>query len=77
MGLEPTLPKIAVRGKKIHGQYNEANPGHAAKLDEPLDASLAGRWAELAASMKISPERVATAKAKATRGEFIRTIFAP
>lgn len=77
MGLEPTQPKNAIRGKKIHGQYNEANPGHAAKLDEPLDATLAGRWVELAAKMKISPDKIAVAKTKATRGEFIRTIFAP
>lgn len=74
MGIEHALPKNAIRGTKIHGQYNEANPGHAANLDQPLDAPLAERWAELAAKMNISPDQIAAAKAKTTRGEFIRAI---
>jgi len=77
MGIEPAQPKNAVRGKKIHGQYNEANPGHAANLDQPLDAALSERWADLTTKMKIAPEKIATARSKATRGEFIRAIQSP
>ena len=77
MGIEQGPPGNPVRGPKIHGQYNEANPGHAANLDQPLDPALAERWIELATTLKIAPEKIAAAKTKATRGEFIRTIQSP
>lgn len=61
-----------MRGKKIHGQYNHAAPGHAAKLDEPLSPGLKKRWLGLAGKHRLPVEK---ANAANTRGEFIRALF--
>lgn len=73
-GIEPVPAKPGQRGRNLHGQYYAANPGHAAKLDETLTPELSTRWQQLAASLKISPEKITAAAAKTTRGDFIRTI---
>ncbi|WAC21659.1 FAD-dependent oxidoreductase [Luteolibacter sp. SL250] len=68
-GVEPWGKTL--RGKKIHGQYNEAAPAHEAKVDEPLTPELRERWISLAKSNGID---VAQASSAATRGDFIRAI---
>jgi hypothetical protein len=68
-GVEPWGKTL--RGKKIHGQYNYAAPGHAAKLDEVLTPELRERWTQLAKSNGID---VAKATSATTRRDFIRAI---
>jgi hypothetical protein len=60
------------RGKQIIGQYREAYPEHAVKLDEPLSSDLREAWLSLAADHIESQDALATAK---TRGEFIRAAW--
>ncbi|QEG38090.1 putative FAD-binding dehydrogenase [Roseimaritima ulvae] len=60
------------RGKKLHGQYTEAAPGHAAELDKPLDAELEQHWRKLAAKLGVPVAALPTADGKTTRGDFIR-----
>jgi hypothetical protein len=60
-----------LRGKKIHGQYSEANPGHAAKLDESLTPEIKERWLALAKSKGIGATKAATAD---TRRSFIAAL---
>ena len=68
-GLEPT-PK-SPRGKKLHGQYCEAFPGHEVKLDEPLTEDVKARWMEIlkGAGLTISADIK-------TRGDLIRAGWA-
>ena len=40
-GLHPMPANPGQRGRNLHGQYFEANPGHAAVLSTPLDEALA------------------------------------
>ena len=68
-GVEP-WPKT-LRGKKIHGQYNQAAPGHAAKLNEPLTPELKEQWLALAESAGVDVSKTAAAT---TRRAFIRAI---
>ena len=35
------------KAKSLGGQYNEAFPGHAAELAQPIDSKLVKRWSEL------------------------------
>ncbi|KLU01406.1 membrane protein [Rhodopirellula islandica] len=60
------------RGKKLHGQYTEAAPGHAVELDQPLDAKLEQRWRALAESMSVPLAGLPKANGTTTRGDFIR-----
>lgn len=68
-GLNSMPEKPGQRGEKIHGQYYEANPGHAAELDKPLDEETRTRWTELAKAKKASLTGLKEAR---TRGEFIQ-----
>lgn len=72
-GLNPMPKKPGQRGKNLHGQYFEANPGHEAALTQALDDSTRTRWVKLAQDLGI--ESPALAKAT-TRGEFIQAAFA-
>ncbi|OAI52136.1 xanthan lyase [Planctomyces sp. SCGC AG-212-M04] len=70
----PSTPR-EIRGKNLHGQYSEANPRHAAELDQVLDAELGRRWRELAISLKAPTDRLPPADGKTTRGQFIEAAF--
>lgn len=72
-GLNPMPEKPGQRGKNLHGQYFEANPGHAAELNRALDESTRNRWMKLAGNLGLPTEDLAKA---ATRGDFIQTAFA-
>lgn len=74
-GLAPMPAKPGQRGKNIHGQYFEASPGHAAELDKPLDAELAGRWRKLAAELGVTVDKLPKPDAKATRGDWLRVAW--
>ncbi|SFI17637.1 FAD-dependent oxidoreductase [Planctomicrobium piriforme] len=69
-GLNPAPKKV--RGQKLHGQYSEAAPGHAAELNLPLDPSLAASWITLAEKLGIPIAQLPPADGKATRGDFLR-----
>ncbi len=71
-GLQPMPAKPGQRGKNLHGQYYEANPGHEAELGKPLDATLAGRWLKLAGQHSLKTSRLPVADGRTTRGDFIR-----
>ena len=71
-GLAPMPAKPGQRGKNLHGQYFEANPGHTADLTTPLDAALAERWRKLAGELGLATARLPAADGQATRGDFIR-----
>jgi len=68
-GLEPPPKKPGGRGKPIVSQYYEAFPGHAARLEQPLDADLRIRWEQLARR-----ESLPLPTASVTRGDWIRAI---
>ena len=70
-GIEPAPEKPGTRGKPIVSQYFEAFPGHAIKLDQPLDEELKNRWNRLARQHGL-PEPAAST----TRGDWIRAAFA-
>lgn len=74
-GLDPMPSKPGKRGKKIHGQYYEANPDHAVKLDQALDATTRERWLKLAKSLGVQDLEDQLAQAP-TRGAFIQSAFA-
>lgn len=69
-GIEPPAEKV--RGEKIHGQYNRANPGHAANLDQPLTPELKEQWLALAKSQGAPGIQLATEAT--TRRDFIKAI---
>ncbi len=71
-GLAPMPAKPGQRGKRLHGQYYEASPGHAAELDKPLDVELSRRWVVLAKELGVSTYRLPKPDGKTTRGDFIR-----
>ncbi len=73
--LAPMPSKPGQRGKNIHGQYFEANPGHAADLDQRLDPQLARRWAELAKEIGVEVDKLPIADSLQTRGDFIRSAW--
>jgi hypothetical protein len=70
-GLEPMPAKPGQRGKNLHGQYYEANPGHQAKLDELLTAELAERWQKVAKERGLPTESLPGADGSATRRDWI------
>ncbi len=70
-GIEPAPAKPGMRGKHIASQYFEAFPGHAARLDLPLDDELRKRWTALAKENHLSVPTSTT-----TRGDWIRKVFA-
>ncbi|MEN3941619.1 FAD-dependent oxidoreductase [Prosthecobacter sp. SYSU 5D2] len=72
-GLHPMPAKPGQRGKNLHGQYFEANPGHAADLDKAMDDETRSRWLPLLKKLGIPAEGLSKA---ATRGDFIRDAFA-
>lgn len=71
-GLNPMPAKPGQRGKNLHGQYYEANPGHAAELDQPLDAATRERWLALAVRLGVEPAPLTQLP---TRGAFIQAAF--
>ncbi|MCA9173911.1 MAG: FAD-dependent oxidoreductase [Planctomycetales bacterium] len=70
-GLEPAPAKPGARGKHIASQYYEAFPGHAAKLNLPLDDALKERWTSLANEHRLKVPAEST-----TRVDWIRKAFA-
>lgn len=72
-GLEPMPKKPGQRGERIHGQYFRAAPGHAAKMEAPLDEDLRQRWTALAGQLGVAATALADSP---TRGDFIRAAFA-
>lgn len=68
-GLHGLEPQKQPRPEHIVGQYNQAFPGHSAKLDQALDETTFKRWQLLAAEQGIWIENVET------RGEFIRAAY--
>jgi hypothetical protein len=74
-GLHPSFAKPGQRGEKIHGQYYEAYPGHAAELDKPLEGDQHARWLKIAADLGIPSEKLPTLDKKPTRGDFIRAAW--
>lgn len=72
-GLAPMPAKPGQRGPNLHGQYYQANPGHAAEPARALDAATRDRWLEQARRLGVRTDGLDTA---ATRGEFIRRAFA-
>jgi hypothetical protein len=74
-GLEPMPAKPGQRGKNLHGQYYEANPGHEAGLDRPMKADLLARWRDLAMKLGVERGQLPADASQTTRGEFIRAAF--
>lgn len=74
-GLAPMPAKPGQRGKNLHGQYFEANPGHAAELTKPLDAALSERWRRLAAGLAVPLGQLPIADGKLTRGDWLRAVW--
>ncbi len=72
-GLEPMPAKPGQRGRNLHGQYFEANPGHEVGLDKALNSTLRARWLELARELGVSADALASV---ATRGAFIAAAHA-
>ncbi|SKA84302.1 FAD dependent oxidoreductase [Prosthecobacter debontii] len=71
-GLNPMPAKLGQRGKNLHGQYYEANPGHAVELDKALDDATRTRWLELAQKLGVPTSTLTQTK---TRGGFIEKAF--
>ncbi len=74
-GLAPMPAKPGQRGKNLHGQYYEANPGHEVGLAVVLDAELAERWQKLAYAVGVRV-KLPEANGRTTRGEFIAAAYA-
>jgi len=71
-GLNPMPVKPGQRGENLHGQYYEANPGHAVELEKPLDEVTRKRWVALAEKLGVKGDLAG----KETRGAFVRAAFA-
>lgn len=69
-GLEPAPAKPGARGEHIVSQYFEVFPGHAAKLDEPLNDEVTKRW-----SMILRKHGLPVPQAATTRGDWIRAAY--
>lgn len=74
-GVEPAPKKPGTRGAPIISQYYEAYPGHAAALDKPLDAELAGRWHRLAEELQLPAGNLPAPDGNITRGDWIRAAY--
>lgn len=74
-GISPMPGKPGQRGRNIHGQYFEANPGHTAELDSLIDPKLAQRWKAIAILAGLTENQLAHITNSTTRGEFIRSAY--
>lgn len=74
-GLAPMPEKPGQRGKNLHGQYFDANPGHTADLNSTLSADLAKRWTTLAIITGLPVDAVPQTSSATTRGDFIREAY--
>jgi hypothetical protein len=74
-GLAPMPEKRGQRGRNLHGQYFEANPGHTADLNSTLSADLAKRWKALAIIAGLPVDAVPQISSATTRGDFIREAY--
>jgi hypothetical protein len=74
-GLAPMPERPGQRGRNLHGQYFEANPGQAAELDQLLDQKTGQRWMTLAMLSGIPEDAVPRWTSPMTRGEFIRAVW--
>lgn len=74
-GISPMPAKPGQRGRNLHGQYFEANPGHAADLAMPLDEKLKNRWKSIAVQAGIDQKSLDRISNNLTRGEFIRSAY--
>ena len=72
-GIEPMPAKPGQRGRNLHGQYFEANPGHEVGLSMSLEPALRTRWLDLARELGAEIGALSVAR---TRGEFIAAAFA-
>lgn len=75
-GLAPMPAKPGQRGRNLHGQYFEANPGHAVEIDTVLDEKTADRWKAIAILAGMNADVIPKFADSMTRGEFIRKAFA-
>lgn len=73
--IEPAPTKPGTRGKHIVSQYFEAFPGHAARLDKPLDSGLAERWNRLSQELQLPTESLPTPDGIVTRRDWIRAAY--
>lgn len=74
-GLSPMPQKPGQRGRNIHGQYFEANPGHAVDLNASIDMKLMQRWKAIAILSGLESSELDRLTKVASRGEFMRTVF--
>jgi hypothetical protein len=74
-GLAPMPEKPGQRGKNLHGQYFEANPGHTADLNTPISKEQAKRWTALAIIAGVPVDAVPQISSTTTRGDFIREAY--
>lgn len=72
-GLEPREGEPGTRGANLVGQYYEAFPQHAARLDQTLDEPTKQAWMKLAESLRIDTKEL---RGVSTRGEWIRSAYA-
>lgn len=72
-GLSPMPEKPGQRGKNLHGQYYEANPGHEVGLSKELGTATRARWLSLARQLGAYSARLEKAP---TRQDFIQAAFA-
>jgi len=75
-GLAPMPAKPGQRGRNLHGQYYEANPGHAVVMDKLLDEKTADRWKAIAMLAGLNADVIPQIRNGGTRGDFIREAFA-
>lgn len=74
-GLAPMPDKPGQRGKNLHGQYFEANPGHTADLNTPISKEQAKRWTALAIIAGLPANAVPQINPETTRDDFIREAY--
>lgn len=74
-GIEPSPTTPGARGARIISQYSQAYPGHAAKLDQPLDTDLTERWNDLARQLMLPEPELSTSDRTLTRGDWIRSLY--
>jgi hypothetical protein len=74
-GIYPIPEKPGQRGRNIHGQYFEANPGHTVDLDFSIDQKLKQRWKAIAILAGLEPSQLDRLMSSTTRGQFIRSAY--
>ncbi|MEZ6065016.1 MAG: FAD-dependent oxidoreductase [Planctomycetaceae bacterium] len=72
--LSPHPEQPGQRGARLHGQYYQANPGHAADLRQPLDDATLRRWQEIADRLGLKPPALAEVP-EPTRGDMLRALW--